>query len=254
MSCCARSWSTATTSTRTPKDLRRSKRWWRATPGDGGRTHRPDPEAIVLVARWLAPPRAYFRSTPGTEPVLAWHAQQRCHHSPPPGDRPDRQTQRFVSLTGQPNAMGGREVGGLFQPDVGAPRPCHPGTSRGNGAILTFPSCRRSRASWQSNCSAHREARRNQASVDRLHNPAQSMPDQGEIRAALEAAEFVVLQEAHGNTDTAKYADLLLPASPGRKGRHGHTPNGGSRAFALPSRRPARRAMTGRSPSISPIA
>jgi assimilatory nitrate reductase catalytic subunit len=54
-------------------------------------------------------------------------------------------------------------------------------------------------------------------------NPAQSMPDQGEIRAALEAAEFVVLQEAYGNTDTAQ---VRRPAAAGdvvgREGRHRH--------------------------------
>ena len=33
------------------------------------------------------------------------------------------------------------------------------------------------------------------------------------MREALAAAEYVVLQEAYGNTDTAAYADLLLPAS-----------------------------------------
>jgi anaerobic selenocysteine-containing dehydrogenase len=44
-------------------------------------------------------------------------------------------------------------------------------------------------------------------------NPAQSLPDQAEVRAALQAAEFVVLQEAYANTDTAAYADLLLPAT-----------------------------------------
>jgi hypothetical protein len=36
------------------------------------------------------------------------------------------------------------------------------------------------------------------------------MPDQGAVREALAAAEFVVLQEAFGNTDTAPYADALL--------------------------------------------
>jgi assimilatory nitrate reductase catalytic subunit len=44
-------------------------------------------------------------------------------------------------------------------------------------------------------------------------NPAQSLPDQSEVRAALEAADFVVLQEAFANTDTAAYADLMLPAT-----------------------------------------
>ena len=44
-------------------------------------------------------------------------------------------------------------------------------------------------------------------------NPAQSMPEQTMIRAALGTAEFVVLQEAFRNTETADYADLILPAS-----------------------------------------
>jgi assimilatory nitrate reductase catalytic subunit len=44
-------------------------------------------------------------------------------------------------------------------------------------------------------------------------NPAQSMPDQTTVRRALERAEFVVLQEAFATTATARYADLLLPAT-----------------------------------------
>jgi assimilatory nitrate reductase catalytic subunit len=44
-------------------------------------------------------------------------------------------------------------------------------------------------------------------------NPAQSLPNQNAVREALKSAEYVVLQEAYGNTDTADYADLLLPAS-----------------------------------------
>src|SRR5437764_13956980 len=44
-------------------------------------------------------------------------------------------------------------------------------------------------------------------------NPAQSMPDQGLVRAALERCELVVLQESFAHTATARYADVLLPAS-----------------------------------------
>ena len=44
-------------------------------------------------------------------------------------------------------------------------------------------------------------------------NPAQSMPDVIRVREALERAEFVVVQEAYRNTDTAAFADLLLPAT-----------------------------------------
>ena len=44
-------------------------------------------------------------------------------------------------------------------------------------------------------------------------NPAQSMPNQSGIRAALQRAELVVLQEAYTDTETAAFADVLLPAT-----------------------------------------
>src|SRR5258706_7829088 len=44
-------------------------------------------------------------------------------------------------------------------------------------------------------------------------NPAQSLPDLTRVRAALEAAELVVLQEAYADTETAPFADVLLPAT-----------------------------------------
>ena len=44
-------------------------------------------------------------------------------------------------------------------------------------------------------------------------NPAQSLPDQNRVHEALQAAECVVLQEAYADTETAAYADVLLPAS-----------------------------------------
>src|SRR3569833_2997581 len=44
-------------------------------------------------------------------------------------------------------------------------------------------------------------------------NPAQSMPEQKLIRAALEKAELVIVQEAYRTTATVEYADVLLPAT-----------------------------------------
>ncbi|MCP5227206.1 nitrate reductase [Accumulibacter sp.] len=117
------------------------------------------------------------------------------------------------SLTGQPNAMGGREVGGLANllsahRDLANPEhraevarlwglPSVP-EQPGKAAVELFAALRRGeiKAVWIA-CT----------------NPAQSLPDQSEVRAALQAAEFVVLQEAYANTDTAAYADLMLPAT-----------------------------------------
>ncbi|MBU4613161.1 molybdopterin-dependent oxidoreductase, partial [Achromobacter sp. GG226] len=44
-------------------------------------------------------------------------------------------------------------------------------------------------------------------------NPAQSLPDQARVRAALEAAELVIVQEAFAGTETLAYADIVLPAA-----------------------------------------
>ena len=117
------------------------------------------------------------------------------------------------SLTGQPNAMGGREVGGMAtmlaaHRDYG--NPAHRaevaklwGVDQvsavpGLPAVEMFDAMRdgRIKAVWIA-CT----------------NPAHSMPDAPKIREAFDAAEFVVVQEAFVQTDTVPYADVLLPAS-----------------------------------------
>ncbi len=117
------------------------------------------------------------------------------------------------SLTGQPNAMGGREVGGmahllLGHREVANPRhreevaafwdvPALPATP-GLTAVPMFEALRtgRLKAIWIV-CT----------------NPAQSLPDQNKVREALAQAEFVVVQEAYRDTATVPFADVLLPAT-----------------------------------------
>ncbi len=117
------------------------------------------------------------------------------------------------SLTGQPNAMGGREVGAMaglmsghrdmgnadHRAEVAAlwgvtDVPATPGKT----AVEMFEAIRLGeiKAVWI--CCT---------------NPAQSLPHQKLVREALEKAEFVVLQEAFRTTETATYADLILPAA-----------------------------------------
>ena len=117
------------------------------------------------------------------------------------------------SLTGQPNAMGGREVGGMANllsahRDLGQPAdraevaafwglpevPAQPGKT----AVEMFEAAARGevKALWIA-CT----------------NPAQSLPDQATVRKALATAEFVVVQEAFATTATCDFADLLLPAT-----------------------------------------
>ena len=119
------------------------------------------------------------------------------------------------SLTGQPNAMGGREVGGMatmlaahreiadedHRAEVEALWKLAPGSLSGKpglAAVELFEAVRagKVKAVWIA-CT----------------NPVHSMPDIGQVREALQRAEYVVVQEAFADTDTVPYADALLPAS-----------------------------------------
>ena len=117
------------------------------------------------------------------------------------------------SLTGQPNAMGGRETGSLSNLLPGhrdaanaehrAEVAQHWGVaalpaSTGLTAIELFEAVRvgKIKALWIA-CT----------------NPAQSMPDQNKGHEALAACPFVVVHEAFFTTETCHYADLLLPAA-----------------------------------------
>ncbi|HEX7235536.1 MAG TPA: molybdopterin-dependent oxidoreductase, partial [Gammaproteobacteria bacterium] len=116
------------------------------------------------------------------------------------------------SLTGQPNAMGGREVGGLanqlaahmdFAPDNvervtrfwGSPRmAARPGLK----AVELFEAVERGtvKAVWIMST-----------------NPVVSMPDADRVRRALERCELVVVSDCVRDTDTTRCAHVLLPAA-----------------------------------------
>ena len=117
------------------------------------------------------------------------------------------------SLTGQPNAMGGREVGGLANL-LGAHRDLSNPTHRAEVARLwgvnDVPAKPGKTAVEMFEAAADGEIK---ALWIACTNPAQSMPNSNAVRRALERAEFVVVQEAFATTATCAYADLLLPAS-----------------------------------------
>ncbi len=117
------------------------------------------------------------------------------------------------SLTGQPNAMGGREVGGLsnlLSAHRDLANPEHRAEVAGSGACPTCPS---KPGKVRHRDVPGRRRRRNQGLWIACTNPAQSMPDQATVRRALQRAEFVVVQEAFATAETCGYADLLLPAT-----------------------------------------
>lgn len=117
------------------------------------------------------------------------------------------------SLTGQPNAMGGREVGGMANLLSGhrdLANPLHRAEvaklwgvesvpdQPGKTAVEMFEAVRKGeiKALWIA-CT----------------NPAQSMPELNTVIEALENVDFLVVQDAFRTTETAKFADLLLPAT-----------------------------------------
>jgi assimilatory nitrate reductase catalytic subunit len=116
------------------------------------------------------------------------------------------------SITGQPNAMGGREVGGLSNQlaahmDLAnedhrdlvaefwqAPRLA---TAPGLKAVELFQAI---------------EAGRVKALWVIATNPAVSLPDTGQVRRALAGCECLVVSDFAAKTDTLQYADIRLPA------------------------------------------
>ena len=121
------------------------------------------------------------------------------------------------SLTGQPNAMGGREVGGLANL-ISAHRDMANPEHRAEVEALwgldklgrTVPDQPGKTAVEMFQAAADGEIK---ALWIACTNPAQSMPDQTTVRRALERAELVIVQEAFATTATCAYADLLLPAT-----------------------------------------
>ncbi|ARU58139.1 anaerobic dehydrogenase [Oleiphilus messinensis] len=115
------------------------------------------------------------------------------------------------SLTGQPNAMGGREVGGLAN-QLAAHMDFTPedidrvsrfwatdtlATAPGLKAVDLFRAVREKKikAIWIM-----------------ATNPVVSLPDANQIKAALSDCDFVVVSDCIAETDTTAFADVLLPS------------------------------------------
>ncbi|WP_290641823.1 nitrate reductase [Aquabacterium sp.] len=117
------------------------------------------------------------------------------------------------SLTGQPNAMGGREVGGmsnLLSAHRDLANPAHRAEVAALWGVDEVPSQPGKTAVEMFEAAARGEIK---ALWIACTNPAQSLPDQATVRKALAKAEFVVVQEAFGTTATCAFADILLPAT-----------------------------------------
>ncbi|MEM9808018.1 MAG: nitrate reductase [Cyanobacteria bacterium P01_D01_bin.56] len=119
------------------------------------------------------------------------------------------------SLTGQPNAMGGREAGGLAHILPGyrlVKNPEHRQTVEKvwqvpEGSISPVPGL----AAWDMMLALER----GDLGVFWVAatNPAVSMPDIKRTQAALRKSPFTICQDAYYPTETAAFAHLVLPAS-----------------------------------------
>lgn len=117
------------------------------------------------------------------------------------------------SLTGQPNAMGGREVGGLanlLSAHRDLANPQHRAEVAALWGVDNVPSTPGKTAVEMFQAAADGDIK---ALWIACTNPLHSLPDTTTVRRALERAEFVVLQDAFVTTATAAYADVLLPAT-----------------------------------------
>ncbi|CDN49589.1 Nitrate reductase large subunit [Neorhizobium galegae bv. orientalis str. HAMBI 540] len=116
------------------------------------------------------------------------------------------------SLTGQPNAMGGREVGGLAN------------MLAAHMAIESAEDRDRVQRFWASPRIAEKPGLK---AVDMFRavadgrikalwimatNPVVSMPDADAVEAAIKACPFVVVSDILRDTDTARHAHVLLPS------------------------------------------
>ncbi len=115
------------------------------------------------------------------------------------------------SITGQPNAMGGRETGGMATTLAGH---------------MDFDDAARARVArfWGAQDVAPRPGLKAIDMFDAIAegkikalwvmatNPAVSLPNATKVRAALAACPFVVVSDCMAQTDTAEFAHVKLPA------------------------------------------
>lgn len=171
-------------------------------------------EAVTMFYRWFSRhektvtvySQGVNQSSSGTDKV---NAIINCHLLTGRIGRPGMGP---FSLTGQPNAMGGREVGGLanqLAAHMDFDRPEH------IDRVSRF---------WNASAIARRPGLKAVEMFDAIGaghikavwimatNPVVSLPDADKVRAALERCELVVVSDCVRHTDTTALAHILLPA------------------------------------------
>ncbi|HLW65091.1 MAG TPA: nitrate reductase [Gemmataceae bacterium] len=119
------------------------------------------------------------------------------------------------SLTGQPNAMGGREVGLLSHQLPGYRFVDNPEHRRELEAAWNQPRGSIQSAPGLSAVEMFRALERGKLKAIWIAatNPMVSLPDLHQIRRALQRAELVVVSDAYHPTETTQFAHVLFPAA-----------------------------------------
>ena len=119
------------------------------------------------------------------------------------------------SLTGQPNAMGGRETGGLCHLLPGYRQVEDPTARAAVERHWGVPAGRIATAPGRSALEIFEGLATGQVRAVWIMctNPAASMPELDVVERALRQAELVVVQDSYHPTDTTRFADVLLPAA-----------------------------------------
>jgi ferredoxin-nitrate reductase len=119
------------------------------------------------------------------------------------------------SLTGQPNAMGGRETGLLAHQLPGYRRASSADHRREVEAAWNLPPGSISTVPGLTAVEMFRalESGKLKAVWIAATNPAASLPDLHQARRALSRAELVIVQDVYHPTETTRFAHVLLPAA-----------------------------------------
>jgi ferredoxin-nitrate reductase len=117
------------------------------------------------------------------------------------------------SLTGQPNAMGGREVGGMANLLAVHKELNNPVHRKEVADFWGVEDISEKPGLTATEMFEALESGKMKAIWVICTNPLVSLPDSRRVEKALANAKFVVVQDISHNADTSKFADLLLPAA-----------------------------------------
>jgi assimilatory nitrate reductase catalytic subunit len=208
---------------------------FRGGPGSGGNILRPiagsqialaalidtvaaecgiDPEVLETFYAWFAGTERVLtvysqgvnQSSTGTDKV---NAIINCHLA---SGRIGRPGMGPFSVTGQPNAMGGREVGGLANQLAAHMAFEDPGQRAALAAFWHAPRLTRTRGLKAVDLFEAVHDGRVKAIWIVATNPADSMPRAARVREALAACPLVVVSDCWP-TDTTDFAHIVLPAA-----------------------------------------